>query len=139
MADSRDALAHDQRSEPAAANGRLTDAAAQPQEATVITIADGLNGDEASESASRSAVIRQTLVNASGVVVLQAASVIMGFGLAILLARLLGGAGYGRYAYALAWASLLTTPALLGLDRFLVRGMAVYEVDGDWRLMKGLV
>src|SRR5258708_28615630 len=132
-----EALGRDGVGGPAAGNGHLSDAA-RPQ-ATVTAIPIEHIADEQSEPARRSAVIRQTLVNASGVVVLQAASVIMGFGLAILLARLLGGTGYGRYAYALAWASLLTTPALLGLDRFLVRGMAVYEVDGDWRLMKGLV
>jgi O-antigen/teichoic acid export membrane protein len=29
--------------------------------------------------------------------------------------------------------------ATLGADRFLVRGIAVYEVEGNWRLMKGLL
>ena len=63
----------------------------------------------------------------------------MGFATSVLLAHLLTGAGYGRYVYVIAWAGLLTTPAILGLDRFLVRGIAIYEVGGQWQLMKGLL
>lgn len=63
----------------------------------------------------------------------------MAFVLAVLLARFLGSTGYGRYALAFAWASLLTTPAILGLNVFLVRGIAVYEVQQKWALMKGLL
>jgi O-antigen/teichoic acid export membrane protein len=63
----------------------------------------------------------------------------MGFATSILLARFIGGYGYGRYVYAIAWAGLLTTPAILGLDRFLVRGIAVYGVREQWSLMKGLL
>ena len=63
----------------------------------------------------------------------------MTFVLAVLLARFLGGAGYGHYALAFAWASLLMTPAILGLNTFLVRGVAVYEVREQWTLMKGLL
>jgi O-antigen/teichoic acid export membrane protein len=63
----------------------------------------------------------------------------MAFALAVLLARFLGSGGYGRYALAFALASILTTPAILGLDRFLVRGIAVYEVSQKWSLMKGLL
>jgi O-antigen/teichoic acid export membrane protein len=63
----------------------------------------------------------------------------MGFATTVLLARFLGEEGYGRYVFALAWASLLTIPAILGLDRFLVRGIAIYEVRQQWRLMRGLL
>ncbi len=63
----------------------------------------------------------------------------MAFALAVLLGRFLGSTGYGRYAVAFAWASILTIPAILGLDRFLVRGIATYEVGQKWSLMKGLL
>jgi O-antigen/teichoic acid export membrane protein len=63
----------------------------------------------------------------------------MTFVLTILLARFLGGAGYGRYALAFAWASFLLIPAILGLNTFLVRGIAVYEIQEQWSLMKGLL
>jgi O-antigen/teichoic acid export membrane protein len=79
------------------------------------------------------------LLSASATAVLQGASGAMAFVLAVLLARLLGSEGYGLYALSFAWASLLTTPAILGLDRFLVRGIAVYEVRGQWSLMRGLL
>ncbi len=78
-------------------------------------------------------------MTASATVGLQGASVLMGFALAILLARLLGSTGYGRYALAFAWSGLLVVPGILGLDRFLVRGVAVYEVEGNWGLMRGLL
>ncbi len=63
----------------------------------------------------------------------------MAFVLSVLLARFLGSVGYGRYALAFAWASFLLTPAILGLNTFLVRGIAVYEVHEQWSLMKGLL
>lgn len=75
----------------------------------------------------------------SGTVLLQGAALVMGFGTSILLARLLGASAYGLYVYSLAWASVLALPAVLGLDRFLVRGIAVYEVERQWQLMAGLL
>jgi O-antigen/teichoic acid export membrane protein len=79
------------------------------------------------------------LRSASATVVLQGGSTAMGFALAVLLARFLGSYGYGIYALAFAWSSFLAVPAILGLDRFLVRGIAVYEVEQQWALMKGLL
>jgi O-antigen/teichoic acid export membrane protein len=100
--------------------------------------------DRSNEDADHIANSRRSLVvtmlrNASATAVLQGASGAMAFVLAVLLARFLGSAGYGRYAVAFAWASILTIPAILGLDRFLVRGIAVYEVQRNWSLMKGLL
>lgn len=82
---------------------------------------------------------RRMLVSASATAILQGASGLMTFVLAVLLAHFLGSRGYGIYALAFAWASLLTTPAILGLNTFLVRGIAVYEVREEWSLMKGLL
>jgi O-antigen/teichoic acid export membrane protein len=83
--------------------------------------------------------LARILLSASGTLALQGFSLLMGFATSVLLARLLGVTGYGRYVYALAWASLLALPAILGLDRFLVRGIAVYEVEQKWSLMRGLL
>lgn len=63
----------------------------------------------------------------------------MGFAVAVLLAHFLGARGYGRYVFVIAWASFLTIPATLGLNRFVVRGVATYEVGEEWSLMKGLL
>lgn len=82
---------------------------------------------------------RRMLVSASATAILQGASGAMTFVLTVLLARFLGSDGYGIYALAFAWSTLLTIPAILGLNTFLVRGIAVYEVHEQWPLMKGLL
>jgi O-antigen/teichoic acid export membrane protein len=79
------------------------------------------------------------LALAAGTASLQAFSNGMGFILSVVLARTIGRAGYGSYALAIAWAGFLTLPALLGFDRFLVRGMAVYASRSQWPWMKGLL
>jgi O-antigen/teichoic acid export membrane protein len=84
-------------------------------------------------------VLRRMVASASATAVLQGSSNAMSFALTLLLARFLGSGGYGHYALAFAWASLLTTPALLGFNTFLVRNVAVYEVRRQWPLMKGLL
>jgi O-antigen/teichoic acid export membrane protein len=102
--------------------------------------ADGIADGEGDPQGSRPrSVVRPMLMRASATLVLQGFSLLTGFATTVLLAHFLGGVGYGRYAYALAWTGLLTTPAILGLDRFLVRSMAVYEVEGRWELVKGLL
>jgi O-antigen/teichoic acid export membrane protein len=83
--------------------------------------------------------IRGMLVSAFTTAMLQGGSSLMGFGAAVLLAHFLGPAGYGRYAFTLACAGVLTIIATMGLNRFVVRGVAVYETQGKWELMKGLV
>ncbi|HEX5852148.1 MAG TPA: flippase [Solirubrobacteraceae bacterium] len=83
--------------------------------------------------------LRRMLVSAFTTALLQGGSSLMGFGTAVLLAHFLGPAGYGRYAFTLACASVLTIVATLGLNRFVVRGVAVYETQAKWELMKGLV
>ena len=60
-------------------------------------------------------------------------------GTAILLARLLGVASYGAYAYAMTWVKVLIVPVILGLGRLLVRNVAVYETQQNWALLNGLL
>ncbi len=57
----------------------------------------------------------------------------------LLLARFLGAAGYGSYAYALAWLGLLSIPALLGLPGLITREVSVYQAKSHWGLAKGLL
>jgi len=56
----------------------------------------------------------------------------------VLLARMLGKAGYGTYAYALAWLGVLGFPVALGLDQLLVRKTAAWRQEGSWGQMRGL-
>src|ERR1700690_1613719 len=81
--------------------------------------------------------IRRMLRSAAGTAFLQGTSTGLGFLTAVLLARLLGQDGYGRYTFTVTWAAFLTIPALVGMDQFLVRGIARYEVERRWPLMKG--
>jgi O-antigen/teichoic acid export membrane protein len=57
----------------------------------------------------------------------------------ILLARVLGTAGFGAYSYAIVWAYLLSVPATLGFDNYIVREIAVYQSQADWGLMRGIL
>lgn len=74
-----------------------------------------------------------------GTFALKVISTGLAFIISLLLARLLGAKGYGIYAYAMAWASLLAVPSALGLDRLLVREVAVYQTQAAWGLMRGLL
>jgi len=57
----------------------------------------------------------------------------------LLLARWLGTAGYGAYAYAMAWIWFLVPAALVGLDTLLVREMAAYQVQSAWGEMRAFL
>jgi O-antigen/teichoic acid export membrane protein len=57
----------------------------------------------------------------------------------LLLARWLGTAGYGAYAYAMAWIWFLVPGALIGLDTLLVREMAAYRVQSAWGEMRAFL
>jgi O-antigen/teichoic acid export membrane protein len=76
---------------------------------------------------------------ASGTFGLKIVSTGLSFIIGLLLARLLGTTGYGAYAYAMTWVGLLAVPGALGLDRLLVREVAIYETKSEWCLMKGLL
>ncbi|ASK33667.1 flippase [Alloalcanivorax mobilis] len=57
---------------------------------------------------------------------------------AVFLARLLGPAGYGVYAFAFSLITVLAIPSQLGLPQLVVRETARAQVNGDWGLMRGL-
>ncbi|MDJ0742880.1 MAG: flippase [Xenococcaceae cyanobacterium MO_167.B27] len=57
----------------------------------------------------------------------------------IFLARLLGTSGFGIYTYAFSWTQLLTVGAMLGLDKLVVREVAIYRTKSSWGLMNGLL
>ncbi|OGL47192.1 MAG: hypothetical protein A2W05_04495 [Candidatus Schekmanbacteria bacterium RBG_16_38_10] len=76
---------------------------------------------------------------ASGTFGLRIASAGLSFIIGLLLARLLGTTGYGTYAYAMSWVGFLAVPGALGLDRLLVREVAIYKTKSEWGLMRGLL
>jgi O-antigen/teichoic acid export membrane protein len=123
---------------PTSSSSATQDAAASPT--TIRTAAAAITHDDmGSPVTTARPKMRKMLVSASGSAVLQGLSNLIGFGVTVLLARFLGSTGYGSYALAFAWSMFLLIPAILGLNTFLVRGIAVYEVQERWSLMKGLL
>lgn len=84
--------------------------------------------------------LKRTLVRgATGTFGLKVAGTGLLFLISVLLARLLGPAGYGTYQYALSWIAVLGVPALLGFGTLLIREMSAYQTQEKWRLMAGLL
>jgi O-antigen/teichoic acid export membrane protein len=81
----------------------------------------------------------QLFSGATGTLALNVATIAANFAIAVVLARLLGAAGYGVYAFATAWSSVLLVPAVLGLPPLLVRNVVQYEYNGTLDLMRGLL
>lgn len=70
---------------------------------------------------------------------LRIASTGLAFATSFVLARLLGLAGYSTYALALEWLTFLTVPTALGMDRFMVREVAVYRARAQWPELRGFL
>lgn len=91
-------------------------------------------------STSNAGRLRTHLIKgAAGSFVLQVGFAGLAFFNAIILARVLGPEGYGAFANAMAWVSLLTIPATFGFGILLVRNIAIYRSEGNWPLLKGLL
>ena len=84
--------------------------------------------------------LKQRLIRgAAGTLGLRLAATGLNFLTGILLARLLGASGFGVYTYAFTWTQLLTIGATLGLDKLIVREVAIYKTKSAWGLMRGLI
>jgi O-antigen/teichoic acid export membrane protein len=84
--------------------------------------------------------LRHRLVQATtGTFGIRVLSTGLSFLISMLLARLLGAMGYGAYSYVMAWIALLAIPSLFGLDRLLIREVAVYRTRSEWNLLRGLL
>ncbi len=57
----------------------------------------------------------------------------------ILMARILGAAGYGLFATVMAWLQVLVMVALLGSNHLLLRFVPTYVATGEWPLLRGLL
>lgn len=82
---------------------------------------------------------RRLLRGSAGSFGLRGASLVLRFAAGIAVAQVLGAAGYGVYAYAIAWMSIVAIPASLGLDHMLLRYVAQYKAEGAWHRMLGVV
>jgi O-antigen/teichoic acid export membrane protein len=86
-------------------------------------------------SSLRNRLVRGTV----GTLVLRLSAAGLAFLLNVLLARLLGMAEYGVYAYVLSWIGLFSMLAIFGLDKLLVRNVAAYCTQRAWGLLSGLL
>ena len=99
-----------------------------------------LQGENIIGVKGREGSLRSTLRwNAGSTFTLKVASTALIFLMNLLLAHLLGTTGYGTYAYALAWFSIVSVLSVFGLDKLLLREMAVYKTRSSWQLMSGLL
>jgi O-antigen/teichoic acid export membrane protein len=71
--------------------------------------------------------------------VVDVGTVVLSLALSIVLARTLGAAEYGVYAYTVALVGAVGIPARLGLPRLIVREVAAYRTRSAWDRMRGLL
>lgn len=84
--------------------------------------------------------MRQRLVRATaGTFLLRIVAIGLGFAANVALARLLGVEAFGICALVAAWATLLTTPAMFGFDRLLVRELAAFQAAAEWQRVRGIL
>ena len=84
-------------------------------------------------------VDRSLVIGSSGSFLLNVTQTFLNFVLTLTLAHALGADGIGQYAYAFAWASVLSVPAVLGLTPLVIRHVAGYRERGEWGLLRGLL
>lgn len=65
-------------------------------------------------------------------------NLVLGFAVAVLLARLLGPGGYGVYSFGLAIVTLIAIPTQTGVATLTVREVARYRYEHQWGLLHGL-
>jgi O-antigen/teichoic acid export membrane protein len=82
---------------------------------------------------------RDLLRGAGGSIGLKVSYTLLAFFASVLLARVLGPAGYGIYAYTLVLVTLGAIPTGLGLRQLVVRETARNQVNGEWGLIRGLL
>lgn len=79
------------------------------------------------------------LVGASGTLMLRCGAALFAFLATLILARSLGVAGYGTYAWAVAWASIMQIVTTFGFDILAIREFAAHKVGAAWSTMRGLL
>lgn len=57
----------------------------------------------------------------------------------MVLARYLGAAVFGVYSYALSWVGILSTLGVFGLDRLVVREVAIHMMSASWSENRSLL
>ena len=93
---------------------------------------------ESRTAADHSAGLRLLRRGASGALLVQVGGAGFSLLVNVLLARLVGKAEYGIYAFVLSWISVLTVLALLGQSSSVVRFVPTYLHRQEWGTLRGL-
>jgi O-antigen/teichoic acid export membrane protein len=104
-----------------------------------VGLRDRVLESRAGRQISGSSLKARLIRGAGGTYALRVSNTGLKFLTSLVLARLLGADGFGVYNFAMAWLVLLTVPALFGVDRLLVRDLAIYHGRAAWGLMRGLL
>jgi O-antigen/teichoic acid export membrane protein len=87
----------------------------------------------------RGGVLRGAIVRgAAGSAAVKAGQALAALVVTVVLARALGPAGFGLYAFAQAVVMLLVLPASFGLPQLVLRETARAQAAGDWGRLRGL-
>ena len=81
----------------------------------------------------------QLLRGGIGSMAVKSANLLLNLAAAVMLARLLGPAGYGTYSFFLSVVMLLAVPAMFGMPRLLIREVATYQLHEQWSLLRGIL
>lgn len=76
---------------------------------------------------------------ASGTFALNIVHTGLSFATSVVLTRLLGAEGYGRYAYVMSWVLMLLEVATVGLPKLITRELARYNSRGAYNYVKGMI
>lgn len=79
------------------------------------------------------------LVGAVGTLALNVTTLVLNFALTLVLTRTLGATSYGAYAFAFAWAALLSAVSSLNLTPLVVREVAAHRLKDRWGLLRGVL
>lgn len=74
-----------------------------------------------------------------GTAALSVSSMVLNIVTTLVLTRLLGADEYGAFAFALAWAAILSVPAGLGLVPLLIREVAAFKANREWGSIHGVL
>jgi O-antigen/teichoic acid export membrane protein len=79
------------------------------------------------------------LTGALGTLILRCGAAAFAFLSTLILARHLGASGYGTYAWAFAWLSVLQITTTFGFDVLAIRELAAYKATSKWSAMHELL
>jgi O-antigen/teichoic acid export membrane protein len=81
----------------------------------------------------------EMLTGSLGTLMLRCGAAVFAFLSTVILTRHLGASGYGTYAWAIAWASVLQIATTFGFDILAIREFAAHKVTFAWSAMRGLL